>query len=113
MLPRETEALSDEKLISMEAPGPAPSKAPEDEDLVRVRSRRTSEAIEALSCQQKVKARLRQLWDWMLGYYRTNGRFPRQAEAAKGLNQERQRMNDDYARLRPLLIEIWELKADG
>jgi hypothetical protein len=91
----------------------SPARPVEDEDTVRVRSERTRTAIAALKCQGKVKARLVSLWEWMLGRFRQDGSFPRQAEAVKDFGQERQRVSDDYARLRPLLVEIWGLNADN
>jgi hypothetical protein len=56
-----------------------------------------------------VKDRLLRLWASMINWYRECGSFPKQAEAVEMMDLPRQGVSADYARLRPLLVEIWEL----
>jgi hypothetical protein len=92
--------------------GPGPATALEAEDTLQVKSDRTCAAIDRLPCQRKVKERLRQLWGWMMGYYRENGCFPKQSEVVEFTDLPRQRVSDDYGRLRELLGEIWDVDPD-
>jgi hypothetical protein len=97
---------------SVPASDSGPASALETEDTVQVKSERTKAAIEGLPYQRKVKERMLQLWDWTIGYYRQNGRFPKQSEAVASLDLPRQRVSEDYGRLRELLCEIWKVDPD-
>lgn len=111
-LPRREDGAFLELVSTVPGREPPPTRSVEDEDVVELKSGRTRAAIEGLSCQQKVKARLLRLWASMINRYREDGSFPEQAEAAKELRRPRQRVSEDYALLRPLLAEIWELSPD-
>ena len=111
-LPQREEGTFPELVSTVPGREPPPTRPVEDEDVVGLKSDRTRATIEGLRCQRKVKDRLVRLWDFMIDWYRKNGSFPEQAEAAKTLGLPRQRVSEDYARLRPLLVEIWELSPD-
>ena len=111
-LPRREDGAFPELVSTVPGREPPPTRPVEDEDVVGLKSDRTRATIEGLRCQRKVKDRLLRLWDFMIDWYRKNGSFPEQAEAAETLGLPRQRVSEDYARLRPLLAEIWELSPD-
>jgi len=111
-LPRREDGAFLELVSTVPGREPPPTRPVEDEDVVELKSGRTRAAIEGLSCQRKVKDRLLHLWDLMINWYREDGSFPEQAEVAKELRRPRQRVSEDYALLRPLLAEIWELSPD-
>lgn len=111
-LPRREDGAFLELVSTVPGREPPPTRPVEDEDVVELKSGRTRAAIEGLSCQRKVKDRLLRLWDFMIDWYRKNGSFPEQAEVAETLGLPRQRVSEDYARLRPLLAEIRELSPD-
>ena len=111
-LPQREEGTFPELVSTIPGREPPPTRPVEDEDVVGLKSDRTRATIEGLRSQRKVKDRLVSLWDFMIDWYRKNGSFPEQAEAAKTLGLPRQRVSEDYARLRPLLVEIWELSPD-
>jgi hypothetical protein len=107
--PASLEPLDDRTIASKED---APSRYAEEEDTIHVKSQKTSDGIAAMSCHAKVKLRLSRLWDWILAYFKANRCFPKQSEIAKQFGQDRKRVNDDYVRLRPLLVSIWGIKPD-
>jgi hypothetical protein len=111
-VPRQIPGLFDKVVSSIAAQGSPTGQIVEDDEVVNEKSRRTEEAIDALTCHTKVKIRLLHLWGWIIGYYRKNLCFPKQSEVVETTGLPRQRVNDDYIRLRPLLSKIWEKNPD-
>jgi hypothetical protein len=109
VLPRREDGAFPEVASTVPGREPPPTRPVEDEEVVGLKSERTRVAIEGLPCQRKVKDRLLLLWASMIKWYREYGSFPKQAEAAEMMDLPRQGVSADYARLRPLLVEIWEL----
>jgi hypothetical protein len=108
-LPRREDGAFPEVASTVPGCEPPPTRPVEDEDIVGIKSERTRAAIEGLICQRKVKDRLLHLWASMINWYREYGSFPKQAEVAAMMDLPRQGVSADYARLRPLLVEVWEL----
>jgi hypothetical protein len=108
-LPRREDGAFPEVAPTVPGREPPPTRPVEDEEVVGFKSERTRAAIEGLPCQRKVKDRLLRLWTSMIKWYRENGSFPKQAEAVEMMDLPRQGVSADYARLRPLLVKIWEL----
>ena len=108
-LPRREDGAFPEVASTVPGREPPPTRPVEDEEVVGLKSERTRAAIEGLPCRRKVKDRLLRLWALMTNWYRECGSFPEQADAAEALDLPRQRVSEDYLRLRPLLVEIWEL----
>ena len=101
------EHIVEDECLSLPAGDPdVPRQLDEDESLA-ARCERTRAAIAALNCNQRVRERLRGLWDWMIAYYHANGLFPGQHAAVEEFGQDRRRVSDDYERLKPLVKEIW------
>ena len=100
------------KLKDLAVGGQAVSTPLDDSDFVKVQSERTKAAIKGLRCQQRVKTRLLQLWETMFEYFSKNGDFPRQSEITQIMDLPRQRVNEDFSRLRTILTEIWDLNPD-
>lgn len=111
-LPRREDGAFPEVASTVPGREPPPTRPVEDEEVVGLKSERTRAAIEGLPCRRKVKDRLLRLWTLMTNWYRECGSFPEQADVAEALDLPRQRVSEDYARLRPLLVEIWELSPD-
>ena len=111
-LPQREDGAFPELVSTVPGREPPPTRPVEDEDVVGLKSDRTRTAIEGLRCQRKVKDRLLRMWDFMIDCYQKDDSFPEQAEVAEALGLPRQRVNEDYDRLRLLLAEIWELSPD-
>ena len=108
-LPRREDGAFPEVASTVPGRESPPTRPVEDEEVVGLKSERTRAAIEGLPCRRKVKDRLLRLWTLMTNWYRECGSFPEQADVAEALDLPRQRVSEDYVRLQPLLVEIWEL----
>jgi hypothetical protein len=90
-----------------------PDRPVEESDTLEVRARQMRAAIACLPAQRKVRERLESHFAWMLDFFKANGRFPKQTEAADYFGEDRKRVSEDYHRLQPLVAKIWQLEPDS